>query len=46
VYFQLNTNDRFWRNVSGERTLAIYLPPPFDPSHIKLELLAVPPPEK
>jgi type VI secretion system protein ImpJ len=46
VYFQLATNDRFWRNVAGERTVAIYLPPPFDPAHIKLELLAVPPPEK
>ena len=45
VYFQLNTSDRYWRNIAAERTLAIYLPPPFDPSHIKLELLAVPPPE-
>lgn len=44
VYFQLIIGDQYWRNVLNERTLAIYLPPPFDLRSTKLELLAVPPP--
>lgn len=43
VYFQLIIGDQYWRNVLQERTLAIYLPPPFDLRSTKLELLAVPP---
>lgn len=42
VYFALATADRFWRNVVGERAIAIYLPPPFDPASVTLELLVVP----
>jgi hypothetical protein len=40
----LNQSGQFWRNVSGERTISIYLPPPYDPANIKLELLAIPKP--
>jgi type VI secretion system protein ImpJ len=42
VYFTLATGDRYWQGIQAERTLAIYLPPPFDPSRTKLELLALP----
>lgn len=42
VYFNLATRDVYWRNVLSERTLAVYLPPPFDPQKVRLELLAVP----
>lgn len=32
-----------WRHVLDERALAIYLPPPYDPAQLKLELFAIPP---
>jgi len=31
-----------WRRVLDERSLAIYLPPPYDPAQLKLEVLAIP----
>lgn len=42
LYFVLVQNNDYWRNVAGERTIAIYLPQPYDPNNIKLELLAIP----
>lgn len=42
VYFQIDRNHRLWNGVLTERTVAIHLPPPFDPSRTKLELLAIP----
>jgi type VI secretion system protein ImpJ len=42
TYFMLGIQDDHWRQVLQERTVAIYLPPPFGPEHVKLELLAVP----
>ncbi len=42
VYFQLATSDGYWRGISAERNIAIFLPPPFEPLKTKLELLAVP----
>jgi type VI secretion system protein ImpJ len=43
--FALGTgNDRLWKNVLLDRTVAMYLPPPFDPARAKVELLAVPAP--
>jgi type VI secretion system protein ImpJ len=42
VYFALNLQNDYWRAILQERKVAIYLPPPFDPTHVKLELLAVP----
>jgi type VI secretion protein, VC_A0114 family len=31
-----------WRHVLHERSLAIYLPPPYDPAQLKLEIFAIP----
>lgn len=42
VYFQIERSDRLWKNVLSERAMALYLPPPFDPSRTKLEVLAIP----
>lgn len=40
--FALGTGDeRLWKNVLLDRTLALYLPPPFDPARAKVELLAI-----
>jgi type VI secretion system protein ImpJ len=42
TYFQLNLQSDYWRSVVQEKTVAIYLAPPFDPTRVKVELLAVP----
>jgi type VI secretion system protein ImpJ len=42
TYFTLNIQNDFWRQILQERTVALYLPPPFGPEHVKLELLAIP----
>ncbi|MFO0634388.1 MAG: type VI secretion system baseplate subunit TssK [Nannocystaceae bacterium] len=42
VYFMLETTSDFWRQIATERTVAIYLPPPFDPSKAKIVLMGVP----
>jgi type VI secretion system protein ImpJ len=42
TYFTLGLQNDQWRQVLEERALAIYLPPPFDPSKVKIELLAIP----
>jgi type VI secretion system protein ImpJ len=42
VYFMLGTNDEYWRQIATEKTVAIYLPPPFDPSKAKITLMGVP----
>ncbi len=42
TYFQLNLQNDYWRTIVQEKTLAIYLAPPFDPGRVKVELLAVP----
>ncbi|HEX3696106.1 MAG TPA: type VI secretion system baseplate subunit TssK [Polyangia bacterium] len=42
TYFTLTLQNEFWRQIVEERLVAIYLPPPFGPQHVKLELLAVP----
>jgi type VI secretion system protein ImpJ len=43
LYFVLTPqNDRYWQNVLVDRKLAVYLPAPFDPSRVKLELLSIP----
>ncbi|HEX8789720.1 MAG TPA: type VI secretion system baseplate subunit TssK [Polyangiaceae bacterium] len=44
IYFVLSQASPWWRNVATERTIAIYLPPPYDPASTTLELLAVPQP--
>lgn len=42
VYFMIKKDDRYWRDVLAERTIAIYVPPPFDPKHAKLNLMGIP----
>ncbi len=42
LYFMLQQTGQYWLAVEGERTIAIFLPPPYDPASIKIELLAIP----
>lgn len=42
VYFLVDTRHEFWRQIVEEKTIAIYLPPPFDPTRAQIELMAVP----
>jgi type VI secretion system protein ImpJ len=42
TYFALSLQNDHWRQILEERSLGIYLPPPFDPSKVKIELLAIP----
>jgi type VI secretion system protein ImpJ len=42
LYFQLSLQNEYWRQITSERSVAVYLPPPFDPARVKVELLAVP----
>lgn len=45
LYFLVGTaNERLWKSVLADRSLAFYLPPPFDAARAKVELLAVAPP--
>lgn len=44
-YFTLALQNEHWRAILEERSLGIYLPPPFDPSKVKVELLAIPRPQ-
>jgi len=42
VYFVVATDDRYWRQILDEKTIAVYLPPPFDPSKAKITLMGIP----
>jgi type VI secretion system protein ImpJ len=42
VYFLMDTSIEHWRHVLAERKVAIYAPPPFDPSQVKIELFGIP----
>lgn len=42
VYFTLSVNNNYWRNIIADRTVAVYLPRPFDPTKTTVTLLAVP----
>ncbi len=42
VYFLVETTDPYWQSVLAERSLAIYLAPPYDPSRAQVSLMAVP----
>lgn len=42
VYFMIKKDDSYWRDVLAERTIAIYVPPPFDPKRAKLSLMGIP----
>ena len=40
--FMVRTDDRYWQQIVSEKTVAIYLPPPFDPSKAKITLMGIP----
>jgi type VI secretion system protein ImpJ len=42
VYFMLEVQSDYWKHVLDERTISIYLPAPFDPQRVKLELYGIP----
>jgi type VI secretion system protein ImpJ len=42
VYFLMDTTIDHWRHILSERKVAIYAPPPFDPSQVKIELYGIP----
>ncbi len=42
VYFLVDTSHDFWKQVLQERAVAIFLPPPFDPTRAKVKLIAIP----
>jgi type VI secretion system protein ImpJ len=42
VYFLVDTKHEYWEQILREKTVAIYLPPPFDPSRAKVKLMAIP----
>ena len=42
VYFTMDTNDRYFREIANEKAIAIYVPPPMDPSRAQLILMAIP----
>jgi len=42
TYFTLQLQNDYWKQILQDRLVSIYLPPPFDPNHVKIELLAIP----
>jgi type VI secretion system protein ImpJ len=44
VYFLLDIQSNYWQRIMQEQRVGIYLPPPFDPSRAKVELLGIPGP--
>lgn len=42
VYFLMDISGEHWRHVLAERKVAIYAPPPFDPSQVKVEIYGIP----
>jgi type VI secretion system protein ImpJ len=42
VYFLVDAGHDYWKQVLDEKTVAIFLPPPFDPSRAKVKLIAIP----
>lgn len=42
VYFMLKTDEAYWRSITTERAIALYLPPPFDPSKATITLMGIP----
>jgi type VI secretion system protein ImpJ len=42
VYFDISTDNQYWRKIAQERELAVYLPPFFEPTRTQLTLLAIP----
>lgn len=42
TYFSLNLQNDYWQQILHDRLVSIYLPPPFDPANVRIELLAIP----
>lgn len=42
VYFDIATQNAYWKRAEQERELAVYLPPFFEPTRTQLLLLAIP----
>ena len=42
VYFLVDTSHEYWEQILREKTIAIFLPPPFDSSRAKARLFAIP----
>jgi len=41
VYFTMDISVEHWRHIIAERKVAIYAPPPFDPSQVSIELYGI-----
>lgn len=41
VYFMVTTDDPHWREILNERTIAIYIKPPYDPRRAKVSLMGI-----
>jgi len=42
AYFILDLSTEHWRHALDEQGLAIYLPPPYQPGIVRLELFGIP----
>jgi type VI secretion system protein ImpJ len=42
VYFMMDISTEYWRQILSEKKVAIYAPPPFDPSQVKVEVYGIP----
>lgn len=42
AYFVMDTACEHWRQIIVERKVAVYVPPPFDPSQLKIEIFGIP----
>ena len=42
VYFMIKKDDQYWRDILVERTIALYIPPPYDPKQAKVSLMGIP----
>jgi len=42
VYFTMDVSVDHWRHVLAERKVAVYAPPPFDASQVKVEIYGIP----
>jgi len=42
VYFMIKKDDQYWRDMLQERTIALYIPPPFDPKQTEVRMMGIP----
>lgn len=41
TYFQVQSQNDFWRNITAQKQIALYLPRPFEPARTEVRLLGV-----